>query len=164
MVERRCLYCQQVFQPSKFQPSQAVCGGTDCECRRRTEYHRKKLAADPEYRQVCRDSSRKWRSRNPDYWTQYRQQNPASAEQNRRQQQLRNRKRRLCNLANNTSALDLKHSAAQVWLVGPGVAHLANNNSAPAQIWVIEALPPRQAPAPPSCKQHPAGVAVDPAA
>ena len=164
MGERRCLYCQQIFQPSKFQRRQGTCGGTDCQRRRRADYHRAKIAADPEYREVCRDSPRKWRSRNPDYWKQYRQKNPTSADRNRSQQQLRDRKRRLCNLANNTSALDLKHSAAQVWLVGPGAADLANNNSAPAQIWVIEALPPRRTPVPPSCKQQPAGVAVDPAA
>jgi hypothetical protein len=86
MVERRCLYCQQVFQPSKLQRRQAVCGGTECQCRRRTEYHRKKLTADPEYREVCRDSPRKWRSRNPDYWKQYRQKNPAAVERNRQRQ------------------------------------------------------------------------------
>jgi len=164
MGERRCLYCQQNFQPSKFQRRQAVCGEADCQRRRRADYHRRKLNADPEYREVCRDSPRKWRSRHPDYWKQYRQKNPESVEQNRQQQQLRDRKRRLRNLANNTSALDLKHSAAQVWLVGSGAADLANNNSAPAQIWVIEALSPHRGPVPPSCKQHPAGVAVDPAA
>jgi hypothetical protein len=60
--------------------------------------------------------------------------------------------------------LDLKYSAAQVWLIGSGAAHLANNNSAPAQVWVIEALPPRAAPAVPSCKQHPAGSLADSAA
>lgn len=164
MGERRCLYCQQIFQPSKFQRRQAVCGEADCQSRRRADYHRAKIAADPEYRDVCRDSPRKWRSRNPDYWKQYRQKNPSSVAQNRDQQQLRDRKRRLRNLANNTSALDLKHSAAEVWLVGPGAADLANNNSALAQVWVIEALPPRRIPLPPSCKQQPAGVAADPAA
>jgi hypothetical protein len=164
MGERRCRYCQQVFQRSKFQPRQTVCSGTECQRGRRADYHRNKLAADPEYREVCRDSPRKWRALNPDYWKQYRQKNPASAERNRRQQQIRDRKRRLCDLANNNSALDLKHSAAQVWLVGPGAADLANNNSAPAQIWVIEALAPGRTPLPASCKQQPAGVAVDPAA
>ena len=147
MGERRCRYCQQIFQPSKFQPRQTVCGGADCQRRRRADYHRAKIAADPEYREVCRDSPRKWRTRNPDYWKQYRQKNSASAEQNRQQQQLRDRKRSLRNLANNTSALDLKHRAAQVWLVGAGAVDLANNNSASAQIWVIEALPPGRAPA-----------------
>jgi hypothetical protein len=164
MVERRCLYCHQIFQPSKFQRRQAVCGEVDCQRRRRSDYHRGKLAADFEYREVCRDSPRKWRSHNPDYWKEYREKNPQSAERNRQQQRLRDRKRRLCNLANNTSALDLKYSAAQVWLIGPGVTDLANNNSAPAQVWVIEALSPRLAPPPPSCKQQPAGAAAGPAA
>ena len=100
MGERRCLYCQQNFQPSKFQRRQAVCGEADCQRRRRADYHRAKLAADPEYRDVCRDSPRKWRSCNPDYWKQYRQKNPASADRNRELQQLRDRKRRLRNLAN----------------------------------------------------------------
>jgi hypothetical protein len=164
MGEWRCLYCQKNFQPSKFQRRQAVCGEADCQRRRRADYHRRKLAADPEYRDVCRDSPRKWRSRNPDYWKQYRQKNPVAAERNRERQQIRDRKRRLRNLANNNSALDLKHSAAEVWLVGPGAADLANNNSAQAQVWVIEALAPRRAPLPPSCKQQPAGAAADPAA
>jgi hypothetical protein len=143
MGERHCRYCQQVLQPSKFQPRQAVCSGAGCQRKRRADYHREKIAADAEYREVCRDSPRKWRGRHPGYWKQYREKCPAAAEHNRQQQKLRDRKRRLCNLANNTSALDLKHSAAQVWLVGSGATYLANNNSAPAQIWVIEALPPR---------------------
>jgi hypothetical protein len=140
MGERRCRYCQQVFQPSKFQPRQAVCSGAECQRRRRTDYHREKIAADPEYGEVCRDSRRKWRASHPGYWKQYRENHPAAVERNRQQQKARDRKRRFRNLANNTSALDLKHSAAQVWLVGPGAAHLANNNSAPAQVWVIEAF------------------------
>jgi hypothetical protein len=164
MGQRRCRYCQKLFQPSKFQPRQTVCVETDCQRRRRTGYHKEKLASDPEYREGCRDSPRKWRARNPDYWKQYRLKHPAGVEHNRRQQKLRDRKRKLCNLANNTSALDLKHSVADVWLIGPGVKHLANNNSASAQVWVIEALAPGRVPATPSCKQQPSGLAADPAA
>jgi hypothetical protein len=68
MGERRCRYCQEIFQPSKFQPRQAVCSGAGCQRKRRTDYHRKKIATDPEYREVCRDSPRKWRAANPGYW------------------------------------------------------------------------------------------------
>jgi hypothetical protein len=164
MGERRCRYCQRIFQPSKFQTRQAVCGGAECQRKRRTDYHRIRIASDPEYREVCRDSPRKWRARNPDYWRRYREKHPATAEHNRQRQKLRDRKRKLCNLANNTSALDLKHSAAEVWLVGAGAADLANNNSASAQVWVIEALPFRPPTAPPSCKQHPSGETAAPAA
>jgi hypothetical protein len=93
-----------------------------------------------------------------------RQKNPAAVEQNREQQKFRDQKRKLCNLANNTSALDLKHSAAEVWLIGAGAAHLANNNTAHSQVFVIKALPPRPVPPASSCKQHPAGSAADTAA
>jgi hypothetical protein len=158
MDERRCRYCQKLFQPSKYQPCQMVCGDPACQRKRRTDYHRQKIATDPEYREVCRDSPRKWRAHHPDYWKRYRSDRPAVVERNRQQQQARDRRRRLRHLANNTSAVDLKHSAAQVWLVGAGAAHLANNNSVPAQVWVIETLAPRPGPVPPSCKQQRSGL------
>lgn len=164
MGERQCRYCQQSFQPSKFQPRQTVCSGPACQQRRRADYHRDKIASDAEYREGCRDSPRKWRARNPDYWKRYREKNPSAAEHNRQQQKVRDRKRQLRNLANNTSAFDLKHCAAQIWLVGSGAAGLANNNSVPAQVWVIEALSAPAPATPPSCKQQPPGSEAAPAA
>jgi hypothetical protein len=159
MGERRCRYCEKIFQPSKYQPGQAVCSGPVCQQRRRYEYRQQKLATDPEYGQVCRDSARKWRAENPGYWKRYREKNPDSINRNREQQNKRDRKRRLLNLANNTSALDLKHTAASVWLLNAAGVNLANNNSVPAQVWVIEPLPPRKGPGRESCKQQPAGLA-----
>jgi len=73
MVQRRCRYCERFFQPSKFQPGQSVCSESGCQRRRRSDAHRRKLASDPEYRQVCQDSSRKWRARNPEYWRRRRE-------------------------------------------------------------------------------------------
>jgi hypothetical protein len=158
MVQRRCRYCERIFQPSKYQPAQAVCSDLGCQRRRRAEYHRRKIAADPEYRQVCLDSPQKWRSRNPDYWRHYREQHPDSVERNRQQQHVRDQKRHLRDLANNNSLFDLKHSASGVWLVGAGLEHLANNNSAPAQVWVLEALRRRKPPQSESCKQQRPGL------
>ena len=151
---RQCRYCERSFQPSKFQPRQSVCGDTACQRRRRADYHRQKIAADPEYRQVCLDSPQKWRSRNPEYWRQYREQHPQAVERNRQQQHVRDQKQRLRDLANNNSAFDLKHSAAEIWLLGPGLRNLANNNSAPAQVWILEPLPSRKSPQSESCKQQ----------
>ncbi|MGH9629030.1 MAG: hypothetical protein ACRD7E_11955, partial [Bryobacteraceae bacterium] len=128
------------------------------------EYHKQKISSDPEYREVCRESPRKWRARNPGYWKQYRQEHPAAAKRNCQQQQIRDRKRRLRDLANNTSAREIKHSTAEVWLVGDETARLANNNSAIAQVWVIEALPSRSAAVLASCKQHPSGFISSPVA
>jgi len=154
MVERRCRHCERIFQSSKYQTAQVVCSDPGCQRRRRAEYHRRKIAADPEYRQVCLDSPQKWRSRNPDYWRQYREQHPDDVERNRQQQHVRDQKRRLRDLANNNSVFDLKHCVAGVWLAGSGLQHLANNNSAPAQVWILEALPPRKPPQSESCKQQ----------
>jgi len=157
MDERRCRYCQKVFQPSKYQPLQAVCSEKACQQQRRIEYRRQKLTIDKEYRQVCQDSSRKWRSRNPDYWKQYREKHPDAVTRNRDQQQARDRKQRLHDLANNTSVLDLKRSAASIWLLTAGAEDLANNNSVSAQVGVIEPLPRRIGPGSESCKQQRAG-------
>ena len=158
MVERRCRYCDRVFQPSKFQPQQCVCSGSECQRRRRADYHRQKIASDPEYRQVCQDSSRKWRAGNPEYWRRRRQDNPAIVERNRQRQRIRDQKHRFCDLANNNSAFDLKHSAAEVWLVGANLQHLANNNPAQAQVWIVEPLPLRRGPQIASCQQQPPGM------
>lgn len=157
MAERRCPYCEQLFQPSKFQPKQLVCGEPVCQSRRRADSREHKLATDAEYSQVCRDSAQKWRARNPDYWKQYREQHPAGVERNRQQQQHRDQKRRLRQLANNNAALDLKRCPVEVWVMGNGFGDLANNNSAQGQVWILQALAPRKAPAPESCKQQPTG-------
>jgi hypothetical protein len=158
MSQRRCRYCEQTFEPSKYQPEQTVCSRALCQQQRRSEYRRHKLAADSEYRQVCRDSSHKWRAGHRNYWKHYREENPDSVVRNRDQQKARDRRRRLLDLANNTSALDLKHSAAGVWLLHAGAGDLANNISVPAQVWVIEALPHRIGPAMEACKQQRARV------
>ena len=157
MIERRCRYCEQSFQPSKYQPKQSVCGNADCQRRRLADYHRRKIAADPEYRQICLDSPQKWRANHPDYWRRYRERHAAAVERNRQQQHVRDQKRRLRNLANNNSVFDLKHCAAEIWIVGDELRGLANNNSVPAQVWILEALPPRKPPVAESCKQQPAG-------
>ena len=86
---RRCPYCQSSFLPSVYRPRQSVCGRLECQRRRRSDYHRKKLAADPEYFQVVRDSQKQWWEEHPGYQKQHRQQNPKLVERNRHRQRLR---------------------------------------------------------------------------
>jgi hypothetical protein len=52
------------------------------------------LANDRDYRDNQAEAQRQWRSRNKDYWDQYRKQNPAYTERNRMAQKERNRRRR----------------------------------------------------------------------
>lgn len=159
MIDRRCPYCQQAFQPARYHPQQVVCSQPPCQRQRRRDYQRRKIASDPVYRQVCLDSSQKWRRAHPDYWMQYRQHHPEQVERNRQRQQRRDQKRRLVNLANNNLAVDLKHSAAEIWLLGPAARQLANNILAPCQVMIFQSpAPPAPLPAT-ACQQHPSGLA-----
>lgn len=158
MTELRCRYCDQQFQSSRFHPQQAACSQPACQQRRRAASRKLQLLSDPEYRQVCRDSARKWRGQHPDYWRQYRATHPRAVERNRARQRQRDQRRRLLDLANNNSALDLKSTVAGVWLLGPAAQDLANNNLANAQVFILQA-PLRKPPATEaSCKQHLSGI------
>jgi len=100
-----------------------------------------KLATDPEYFQVVRDSQKQWWDEHPDYRKQHRLRNPKQVESNRQRQQQRDRKRRLQRLLDrNNLALDLKHSVSEVWLLGPKVGDLDRNNLASAQVLILPSL------------------------
>jgi hypothetical protein len=119
-----------------------VCSRPECQRRRRTDYHRKKLATDAEYHQVALESQKQWRDEHPDYQKQRRRQNPQLVDSNREGQRQRDQKRRLRRrlLDKNNLALDLKHSASEVWLVGPKVGDLDRNNLASAQVLILQSL------------------------
>jgi len=138
---RCCRYCQQIFQPSIYRTQQIVCSDPECQRRRRTEYHRKKIRTDFEYAQIVRDSQKKWREAHPGYSQQYRQKHLDAAKRNRQQQRRRDQKRRIQNLAKNNLALDLKHEASEVWFVGPGVKDLAKNNLASVKVFIYQPVP-----------------------
>jgi len=157
MNGRRCRYCQQLFQPTRYHPQQVVCSDAPCQRQRRRDYQRQKIAADPVYRQVCRESSQKWREAHPGYWKQYRQHHPRQVERNRQRQQRRDQKRRLLNLANNNLAVDLRRWAAEVWLLGPTARQLANNNLAACQVLIFQSPAPSLPTPPAACQQHPSG-------
>jgi hypothetical protein len=157
MDQRCCRFCHRQFEPSRFHPEQTACSDQPCQQQRRSQSRNQKLAGDAEYRQICRDSARKWRANHPGYWKRYRAAKPDSAQRNRAHQRQRDLRQRLAGLANNNSALDLKSSVAAVWWLGPAAADLANNNLASAQVFILQSSirkpPLREA----SCKQHPSG-------
>ena len=141
MPRRCCRFCQQSFEPSKFRPDQNVCSHPDCQRRRRAEYHRRKIELDAEYAEGVRDSRRKWRETHPDYQKTYRQSHGAAVARNRQLQRRRDSQRRVRLLVKNNVALDLKHCAAEVWLVGPGAGDLVKNNVASCQMFIFQPVP-----------------------
>jgi hypothetical protein len=96
LPRRRCRFCQKLFELSKFCPDQDVCADPACRSRRRNEYHRQKIASDPEYAEVVRDSRRKWREAHPDYQKTYRQTHEAAVERNRTLQEAPRLDREFC--------------------------------------------------------------------
>ena len=131
---RRCPYCQSSFLPSIYRPQQVVCSQPECQRRRRTDYHRKKLVTDPEYRQVARQ----WWGEHPE--EQHRQANPKLVENNRQRQRQRDQRRRLQHLVRNNVALDLKHSASEVLLLGHKLRDLDRNYLASAQVLILPSV------------------------
>lgn len=137
-MPRRCRFCQQSFEPSKFRPDQSVCNQPDCRRRRRAEYHRRKIATDPVYAQVVGESRKKWRDAHPDYPKTYRQSHVAAVERNRQMQRGRDARRRAQFLVKNNLALDLKRCAAEVWLIGPTAGDLVKNNLAACKMLIFQ--------------------------
>src|SRR5215472_13865916 len=151
---RRCPYCQQAFQPSPYRLQQRACSQAECQRRRRADYHRQKIRTDPLYAQVVWDSRRQWQAEHADYQKTYWQTHPESAERNRERQRRRDRQRRVTSLVKNNVALDLKHSSAEVWLVGAETADLVKNNVAFSEVLVFQRVVPS---VPESCKKQPPG-------
>ena len=92
------------------------------------------------YADDVRASQRKWRQANPDYWKRYRKDHAESVARNRQQQQRRDRKRQVMNLAKMNLALDLKHEASEVWFVSPVVKDLAKNNLAQSKVLIYQGI------------------------
>jgi len=136
---KRCTYCKQSFQTSRYRPDQRVCSSIQCQRQRRTEYHRKKLAEDPVYREQCRDSQRKWRENNPAYMQDYRA-DIRSKERVSKNPGLLRELRRLLKLAKNNVALDLKSLDASVWLVCRKGVFSEKNIVASAKVVILQAI------------------------
>ena len=142
-TEQQCPYCQKCFIPSRYRPQQRVCSRGECQRRRRSDYHRRQLASDPEYGLVCRDSRQKWRARNPGYQRRYRQTHPEYVSQNRQAQRRRDQKRRLEHLVKNNLVFDLKRLQADIWLMGPQTRDLVKNNLAFREVVVFQRVQSR---------------------
>ena len=65
----------------------------DCRRAKKAAWKREKMRTDPEFRLDQQLSNKKWAKANPDYWKEYRRENPEKTERNRQLQIIRNRRR-----------------------------------------------------------------------
>jgi hypothetical protein len=119
MNEKTCAYCKRKFRPSRFHPEQTVCASSDCQRRRRADYHKRKLASDPAYLEQCRHSQKKWRDENPDYMKDYLASRRTLKRSSARDSGVVKGLQRLLDLARNNRVFDLKSSHATILLVCP---------------------------------------------
>ena len=91
--------CRRHFLPNPRVKDQQYCNRKECQRVRRRLWQKEKMASDPDYRANQGDCQKRWRKQNPDYWRQYRINNPLYVERNRLLQRKRDRKRRLDSLA-----------------------------------------------------------------
>lgn len=139
MEENVCRYCIHEFRPSRYHPDQKVCSSRDCQRRRRTEYHRKKLVEDAAYREQCRDSQQKWREKNPHYMKSY-WADRRSGDRLNTKQSLTSELNRLLKLVKNNSAVDLRSLDASIWLVSTD-GFCEKNNLASAKVIIVQGIP-----------------------
>ena len=124
-----------------------MCSRLECQARRHRDYRRRKRQTDAVYAEVVRDSRRKWREAHPDYQKKYWRDHPEAAARNRQQQRQRDQKRRVAVLVKNTLVVDLKRSAAEVWLVGPLARDLVKNTLVSSKLLILQS-PPGATPSP----------------
>jgi thioesterase domain-containing protein len=91
MEESPCLHCGVFFVPRN--KKQEYCSLEKCQKARRAAWQNNKMKTDPEYRAGQKSSNENWLKNNPDYWRQYRENNPDKVALNRSLQRIRNKRR-----------------------------------------------------------------------
>ena len=137
MKNRTCTYCQQEFRPCQYHPDQRVCGSAECQQRRRTDYHREKIATDFVYREQCRDSQKKWRDKNPGYMKQYRIRRRLGGRRHFAKSRLLTALHQLVDSVKNNVVLDLRAMDVSIWLVSDSLFQ-EKNNLASAKVIVLQ--------------------------
>ena len=140
MKRKTCPYCREEFVPSRYHPEQTICSAPECQRRRRTEYHRKRIAEDPSYRDLCAESQTYWREKNPDYSKRRRARSNAAADapEGTLDRVLRILRQAKNNSAKNNVAVTSSHCCVEVfWVTAPGAAS-EKNSLADAKLIVIQ--------------------------
>jgi hypothetical protein len=86
-----CFHCKQPFRKKRI--DQYYCSKKACQRARKANWQQERLKSDPDYRRDQQQANEDWKLNNPDYWMNYRKNNPKKARRNRILQKVRNRKR-----------------------------------------------------------------------
>ena len=100
IMSRKCKACGNEFQPHAKSSKQSYCSSPECQLERRRRWLREKRQVDDAYKGNEEQKVKQWRSKNQNYWKEYRKTHPDYADRNRHQQQIRNQRTRNPLIAN----------------------------------------------------------------
>ena len=137
MEQKTCDACGRTFTPRPQTPHQTYCTHPECQRERRRRWQQQKRQGDSDYRDNDIRNSRTWASENPQYWKQYRDENPDYVGRNRNLQQQRNQKQRSALIANEdvSNAFPLLPSGRY------RMAQILADGTIGGQTWIVEITP-----------------------
>jgi hypothetical protein len=141
METKTCNACGCTFTPRPQNPNQKYCTNAECQRERRRSWQQQKRRDDADYRDNDVRASKGWATENPEYWKQYRDENPAYAERNRNLQQQRNRKLRASLIANEDVSRPLNQLPAGRYRMVRIEDGSANGDAWIVEITVLAAIP-----------------------
>lgn len=133
-MSKQCDACGRLFTPRPQTPHQAYCCNPECQRERRRRWQQQKRRVDSDYRDNDSRAGRAWAAENPDYWKQYRDDNPTYAERNRNLQQKRNQKLRRQMIANEDVSLQSNSPPSGRYRLVP----LSEDGIANGDAWIVE--------------------------
>jgi len=110
---RKCKNCNELFVITPRHPDQEYCSRKKCQRARKTQWQRRKLSSDEDYRKNQADCQERWLKKHPGYWKRYREKHPEYAQRNREKQRARNRINRRQRPARSTFQNIVKMDAKQ---------------------------------------------------
>jgi len=142
METKNCNACGRAFTSRPQNPNQTYCTDPKCQRERRRRWQQQKRRDDVDYRDNDARASEVWAAEHPEYWKQYRDNNPAYVARNRNLQQSRNRKLRVSVIANEDASrllCPLPSGRYRMVLIENGVA---SEDTWIVEIAVLSAIPP----------------------
>lgn len=139
MEQKTCDACGCPFTPRPQAPHQTYCTHPECQRERRRRWQQQKRQGDSDYRDNDIRNSRTWASENPQYWKQYRDENPDYVGRNRNLQQQRNQKQRSVLIAKE----DVSNPVSPLPSGRYQMARILADGTIGGQTWIVEITPLR---------------------
>ena len=136
-MQNRCIHCRRFFVPNPRSKGQQYCGRKQCQRARKSQWQRRKMATDADYRKNQKEAQATWQENNPQYWRHYRNTHPEYVQNNRCLQKQRDARRRAVRLAKMDALNPKKHIMSGTYYLVPFLDNLAKMDALTQKINII---------------------------